>query len=301
MKILVTGAGGQVAQSLAEPARGQPIEMIARGRQMLDITNPEAIAACMHEVRPDLVINAAAYTAVDKAESEPDLAHLVNAVGAGNLAYAAQAAGIPIIQLSTDYVFDGAKGSPYFETDLPAPVSIYGRTKLAGERTAAKVCPHHLILRTAWVYSPFGHNFVKTMLHLAETRLEIGVVDDQIGSPTYAPHLAEAILQISLGIAERPADEVPWGIYHLAGRGETTWCGLARTIFEHSGLRGGPTAHVKATSTADYPTPAPRPANSRLDAGLMQKTFGVALPEWHGGVAACVAQLLPARTLRHGA
>ncbi len=301
MKVLVTGARGQVAQSLVVAARSRPIEIIALGRSMLDITRPETIADGMREVRPDLVINAAAYTAVDKAETEPDAAHLVNAVGAGNVASAAHEAGVPIIHISTDYVFDGTRGSPYVETDQTAPTSVYGRTKLEGERKVAKVCPHHLILRTAWVHSPFGHNFVKTMLRLAETRSELGVVDDQVGSPTYAPHLAEAIIQIARAIAEREPDKFPWGVYHVTGRGETTWCGLARAIFEQSKLRGGPIAHIKAISTADYPTPARRPANSRLDVGLLQKTFGVALPEWQVGVAECVARVLAACTQRLGA
>ena len=295
MKMLVTGAGGQVARSLVEAARARPIEIIALGRPILDITDRETIDARVREIRPDLVVNAAAYTAVDMAEVEPDAAHMVNALGALNVARAAREAGVPLIHISTDYVFDGAKQAPYIEMDRTAPGCVYGRTKLEGELAVAKACPHHLILRTAWVHSPHGKNFVKTMLRLAETRSEIGVVDDQKGSPTYAPHLAEAIIQIAAAISARRPKEIPWGVYHAAGRGETTWCGLARSVFERSAALGGPLADARAIFAADYPTPARRPANSRLDVSRLEDAFGVALPAWQIGVAECVVRVLAAR------
>ena len=180
---------------------------------------------------------------------------------------------IPLVHLSTDYVFDGTKTTPYVEIDPVAPLGVYGHTKLAGEHAVAEAGPKHIILRTAWVISPFGHNFAKTMLRLASNRGHLNVVDDQYGTPTYAPHLAIAILRLLKHIANSSAADIPWGIYHAAGRGEATWCDLARTIFEISSARGGPHATVDAITTAEYPTPAKRPMNSRLNTEKLEKTF----------------------------
>lgn len=292
MKVLVTGGTGQVAKSLVSVGATSGARVIAVGRPSLDITVPESILDAINTNCPDVIVNAAAYTAVDRAESEPKLAHLVNAVGAENVSRAAQEAGVPIIHISTDYVFDGDKEDAYIETDATNPVSVYGRTKLEGEAAVAAANPRHVILRTAWVHSPFGDNFVRTMLRLAETRHTIGVVDDQTGSPTYAPHLAEAILTVAGLLAERNADDICWGIYHATGTGETTWCGLAREVFTLSSSLGGPSAHVNQIATSAYPTPARRPANSRLVGDKLRRTFGVALPHWQDGAAACVSQLV---------
>ena len=296
MKILVTGAEGQLARSLVEAARGTAITVVALGRPSLDLTMPDRIAAHMREVVPNLVVNAAAYTAVDKAESEPDLAHSVNALGAGHVAAACRKGRIPIIHISTDYVFDGNKQAPYVESDDTAPAGAYGRSKLDGEINVQAQQPQHIILRTAWVHSPFGNNFVKTMLRLAETRTELGVVDDQLGTPTYAPHLAAAILDIARLIATRARDDMPWGIYHAAGQGEVTWCGLARATLARAAALGANPVKVNAITTADYPTPARRPANSRLDCTKLKKQLGIALPEWRLGVDECVARLMASKS-----
>lgn len=186
---------------------------------------------------------------------------------------------IPLIHISTDYVYDGGKKSPYVETDPTSPLGMYGHSKLEGDRDVIAANSQHIILRTAWVYSPFGHNFVKTMLRLGQTRDELSVVDDQQGSPSYAPHIAASIMQL-------------WGIYHMAGGGDTTWCRFAREIFAQSRRLGGPSAKVSPISTAQYATPAKCPANSSLDCSKLNETFGISLPDWHKGTAECVERLL---------
>ena len=296
MKLLVTGTSGQLAQSLLEAGLAAGIDIVALRRPQLDLSVPATIRHAITDVRPDIVVNAAAYTAVDKAESEPDVAARVNGSGAGCVAECCEKLAIPLIHVSTDYVFDGTKRAPYLETDPTGPASAYGRSKLAGEVAVAAACSRHVILRTAWVYSPFGNNFVKTMLRLAASRPELGVVDDQIGCPTYAPHLARAILDITAAVTgEKPAGPTgapPWGVYHASGTGETSWAGFAREIFKLSAARGGPAANVKPIGTVDYPTPAKRPANSRLDCSKLAATFGVRQPDWREGTAECVARLV---------
>ncbi len=294
MRILVAGSEGQLARSLRALSPPRGTEIIAVGRPDLDLLVPSTIEAAFDAARPDLVVNAAAYTAVDKAESEPEAALAVNAAGAEALALQCATRSLPIIHVSTDYVFDGSKPSAYREADPVSPLGAYGRSKLEGERRVAAACPQHVILRTAWVFSPYGQNFVKTMLRLAESRPEISVVDDQIGSPTYAPHLAAAILEVARSLA-RP-EAVTWGIYHAAGSGEATWCGLAREALGVSERLGGPTATVRAITTAEYPTPARRPANSRLDCTRLKAAFGVEMPPWREGVETCVRQLLSMRS-----
>ncbi|QKP78805.1 dTDP-4-dehydrorhamnose reductase [Methyloligella sp. GL2] len=295
MKMLVVGREGQLGRSLAEAAKtSSDIEVLALGRPDLDITKAETISAALDRFSPDIVVNAAAYTAVDKAESEAEQAYAVNAEGPRLLAELCAARNIPLVHISTDYVFDGSKDGFYAETDAVAPLGVYGESKLAGERKVAEANPKHIILRTAWVFSPYGGNFVKTMLRLAETRPELGIVDDQRGSPTYAPHLAEAILAMAAPIAEADASSDIWGIYHAGGAGETSWHGLAAEVFRRSAEHGGPAAATKPITTADYPTPAARPANSRLNSGKLAETFGVHLPDWHDGVAECVAALAAA-------
>ena len=247
------------------------------------------------DTAPDVVVNAAAYTNVDKAESEPDQAYLVNATGPLNLAQECERRSATLIHLSTDYVFDGGKRGYYTEEDPVAPLGVYGLSKLDGERNVATTCPQHVILRTAWVYSPYGHNFVKTMLRLAESRSELSVVGDQHGSPTYAPHLADAIVSIAEHINTSGRENPAWGIYHAAGAGETTWCEFAREVFNQSIERGGPSSAVKPITTDEYPTPAARPSNSRLDTAKLRRDYGVSLPHWKVGVASCVSDLLKAR------
>jgi dTDP-4-dehydrorhamnose reductase len=266
------------------------VTSFALGRPALDLTAPASVLKTLADFKPDVIVNAAAYTAVDKAESEPDAAMALNANGPARLAEAAERMGAVLIHVSTDYVFDGSKATPYFEDDPTAPIGAYGRSKLAGEEAVRAAAPRHIILRTAWVHSPFGANFVKTMLRLAADRPEVRVVDDQIGSPTYAPHLAEAILAISRAVTADPAN-ARFGTYHAAGAGAVTWCGMAREIMRVSASLGGPSATVTAITTADYPTAAVRPANSRLDCTKLAAAFGIALPPWQHGVAECVARL----------
>jgi dTDP-4-dehydrorhamnose reductase len=292
MRLLVTGTSGQLAQSLLEAGFSAGVDVVALRRPQLDLTIPGTIRTALADVRPDLVVNAAAYTTVDKAEREEALAMRVNADGAGELAAQCDRLGVPLVHLSTDYVFDGSKPGPYVESDPTGPINAYGRSKLAGELAVAGSCRRHVILRTSWVYSPFGTNFVRTMLRLGAERPELRIVDDQLGCPTYAPHLAEAILSVAARLG-RDADSVPpWGIYHAAGSGHTSWCGFARAIFAEVAARGGHVPAIVSITTADYPTPARRPANSRLDCDRFAAAFGIRLPDWEEGTRACLARLV---------
>ncbi|TFF25068.1 dTDP-4-dehydrorhamnose reductase [Jiella endophytica] len=289
MRILVTGRDGQVARCLADLSL-EGREIVALGRPQLDLTDPTTVKAAIADVRPDVVVNPAAYTAVDKAESEPDAAFAVNAQGAETVAAAAAAAGVPVIQVSTDYVFSGLKNGPYLETDETGPTGVYGASKLEGERRVAAANPKAVILRTAWVYSPYGNNFLKTMLRVARDRDVLRVVADQHGTPTYAPDIAAGIVAVCERMEAEPDGDWP-GIYHMVAGGETSWAGFAEAIFAASSRRGGPGATVEAITTADYPTPAARPANSRLDASRFAMTFGYRLPEWQSGIARCLDAL----------
>ena len=292
MRILVTGKNGQLATALCEAAAADTsFDVVALGREALDICDKASVERAVADVKPDMIISAAAYTAVDKAETERQQAFAANEAGPRLLASAAARRGIPIIHVSTDYVFDGRKSEPYIEDDAVSPAGIYGASKLAGEIAVAKTNPKHLILRTAWVYSATGQNFVKTMLRLAADRDQVNVVDDQYGNPSYAPHLALAILNVARQIHHNPGLQA-WGMYHLAGTGTTTWCGLAREVFKRSEAAGGPHARVDAITTSEYPTPAKRPANSTLDCTKAKQTFGVELPAWQTGVADCLARLM---------
>ncbi|WP_447728343.1 dTDP-4-dehydrorhamnose reductase [Sphingomonas koreensis] len=289
MKILVTGRDGQVAQSLAE--RHGRHELIFAGRPDLDLADPVSIERTVAAVNPELVISAAAYTAVDKAEDEPDLAMAVNGEGPGVLARAAAKIGAPVIHLSTDYVFDGALDRPWREDDAVAPLGVYGATKLAGEQAIAASGATYAILRTAWVYSPFGANFVRTMLRLAETRDALTVVEDQVGCPTSALDIADGIMAVIAGWQADPAHGANT-VYHLAGTGETHWAGFARAIFAESAKRGGPSADVTGIPSSGYPTRAVRPANSRLDCTRMAETFGYRSPRWEDSLAQAMDRLL---------
>lgn len=297
MKVLVIGREGQLARSLVDAAKQAGVEVVAVGRPEIDLAMPSTIGGAISQHAPGLVINVAAYTAVDQAEKEPALAFAINADGAGHVARACAAADVPLMHISTDYVFDGSKTSAYVEDDAVSPLGVYGSSKLEGERQVAAAHARHVIVRTAWVVSPFGHNFVKTMLRLAQSRPEISVVGDQIGCPTYAPHLASALLAVAQQIGRRDRAAAPWGVYHATGTGEATWFDLAQEVFAQSRRHGGAAASVKPITTAEYPTPARRPANSRLDCGKLARTFDVRLPDWRDGIAECVAVLSEGATL----
>jgi dTDP-4-dehydrorhamnose reductase len=289
MRMFVTGAHGQIARALAELAGRDPELVIGHGaRPQLDLATPESILPSMQLFRPDIVVNAAAYTAVDKAESEPELAFLINRDGAGAVAAAASRLGVPVIQLSTDYVFDGAKTEPYVESDPVSPQGIYGQSKLEGEQAVAAANPKHLIARTSWVYAPFGANFVRTMMRLAAERDRLTVVDDQVGCPSYAPDLAAAIVAVARCCAGESWRDDQAGVTHIAGPDAVTWCEFARRIVAGLALRGGRTVSVEAIATKDYPTPAKRPANSRLDSTRLAARFGVRLPNLDPSLSSCL-------------
>jgi dTDP-4-dehydrorhamnose reductase len=292
MRIVVTGKTGQVARSLIERASASgSVEVVALGRPELDLLDANSIAKSIAAARPDIVVSAAAYTAVDRAEDEPELAHAVNAVGAKRVAEAAAEADAPVIHLSTDYVFGGTGEEPHGEDDATGPLGVYGQSKLAGERAVMAANPHHVILRTAWLYSPFGSNFVRTVLELASERGEIPVIADQWGNPTSALHVADGILRIARMLDGQPA-AFPAGIYHLAGGGATNWSGLARQVFAVSRARGGPHAVVKDIASADYPTKARRPANSRLAMARFAATCGWVPPDWRQSTEEVVARIV---------
>jgi len=290
MRIAVTGLHGQVVASLVERGAARA-EILPLGRPQLDLADRHSIAGALADARCDVIVNAAAYTAVDKAEAEQDLAMLINAEGAGHIAEAAAKLGVPLLHLSTDYVFEGVLDRPYSEDDKTGPTGVYGRSKLEGEKRVRAAQPNSAVLRTAWVYSPFGANFVRTMLRLGETREELGVVADQIGNPTSALDIADAILTIAGRIAADPSDELR-GVFHITGHGEASWADLAEAIFAEGEKHGRAPVRVRRIATADYPTPAKRPANSRLDNSKLQKIYGVTLPHWRGSTSACVGRLL---------
>ncbi len=291
IRVFVAGGSGQVARALMDTAPPDDVDVVALGRPGLDLTDPASIEAALRSAEPSIVINAAAYTAVDQAESDEAGAHALNAEGAGHLAAAAARLGAPILHLSTDYVFSGDKTEPYTETDPPAPTGAYGRSKLAGERAVAAANPRHAIFRTAWVYSPYGKNFAKTMLRVAETRDELSVVHDQIGNPTSAGDIALGLWDVTRRLAEDPATLAP-GIYHMTASGEASWADFAEAIFKASASAGGPVARVKRITTAEYPTPTRRPANSRLDCSKLASQFGIILPQWQASTRICVETLV---------
>jgi dTDP-4-dehydrorhamnose reductase len=291
MRIAVTGRQGQVARALAEAGSALDVEIINLGRPQLDLAAPETVRPALIAVGPDIVVNAAAYTAVDQAEQEPEQAGAVNATGAGAVAAAASALGVPIIHLSTDYVFDGNKATPYVEEDPVAPSSVYGVSKLAGEQAVAAATRNHVILRTAWVYAPYGKNFVRTMLALARTRNEIRVVADQHGCPTYAPDIAVAIIRIAQNVLRNPSDQLLRGIFHLAGRGETSWAGFASAIFAFLAAKGLRRPALTPIASAEYPTPARRPANSRLNCSKLGYVHRIELPSWRDSLEICLERL----------
>jgi dTDP-4-dehydrorhamnose reductase len=293
MRLFVIGGEGQIARSLREIApRRDNIVFGFGARPDVDLLRPASIAKALADFRPDLVVNPAAYTAVDKAESEPDQAFAVNRDGARAVASAAADRGVPVIHLSTDYVFDGKKKGPYSEIDPVSPQGVYGRSKLEGELAVAEAHPKHIVLRTSWVYAPFGSNFVRTMLRLTAERDRLQVVDDQSGCPTYAPDIAEAIIAIARKWAGSDWHSKYAGVTHMAGPDVRTWCGFAREIVQRAGERGGRLIPVDPISTSDYPTPATRPANSCLSSERLQAVFGLRLPPLTSSLDDCLDRLL---------
>jgi dTDP-4-dehydrorhamnose reductase len=291
MRVAVTGAKGQVATALVEKA-GAEFEILSLSRPGFSLEDRDSVIAGIEAARPDVVVNAAAYTAVDKAESEEDRAMRVNGAGAGHVAEAAAGIGAPLLHLSTDYVFDGALDRPYREDDPTGPTGAYGRSKLAGEERVTEYCPDSAILRTAWVYSPFGTNFVRTMLRLNESRDEVSVVADQRGNPTSALDIADALMVIAKRICGDSAPELR-GVFHMTGSGEATWADLAEAVFDEAHARGRRPTRVRRIPSAEYPTLARRPANSRLDSEKLRRVYGVVLPDWRASLIACCARLIP--------
>jgi dTDP-4-dehydrorhamnose reductase len=289
MRILVTGREGQVARSLAERARGH--ELIFAARPELDLADPASIERVIGRVHPDLIVSAAAYTAVDQAEDEPELAHAVNGLAPGVIGAAAARIAAPVLHLSTDYVFDGSGERAWTESDPTGPIGVYGRSKLAGEHALSESGAGYAVIRTAWVYSPFGANFVKTMLRLAPGREELSVVADQHGNPTSALDIADALLAVIARWRNDPAGGRN-AIYHFAGTGTTNWADFARAILAGSAARGGPRCRVNPITSAEYPTKAERPANSRIDSSLFAHTFDHRAPAWQQSLGETLDRLL---------
>lgn len=285
MNILLVGRTGQVGQALQRLFLDHH-HLVALGRDDLDLTDRGAINAIIEETDPDVVINAAAYTAVDRAESEPALARAINTTAPRWIADAAAAAGAWIIHYSTDYVFDGGGERPYKESDPTHPLGVYGKTKWAGEEAVRRANPEHLILRTSWVYTWYGQNFLLTMLRLARERSRLEVVDDQIGSPTYAEDLAAMTVQITEKIEWDELYSVA-GTYHLTNQGHTTWCDFARQIFTLAGVEG---VDVEGIRSEAYPTPAPRPRYSVLDGDRLKRVFDLEMPDWESGLRRCIEE-----------
>nr|WP_142848196.1 dTDP-4-dehydrorhamnose reductase [Telmatospirillum sp. J64-1] len=281
--ILVTGAHGQLGWEVAR--RGAGLSLHALGHGDLDITDRLAVMQTIARLKPKIVINAAAYTAVDRAENDADAAYAVNRDGPAHLAAACAEVGIPLIHISTDYVFDGSKSGAYKEDDPVAPLGIYGKSKLAGEEAVREHLAHHVILRTAWVYGIHGHNFVKTMLRVGAERDTLRVVDDQRGCPTFAGDLADATLAIARQMINGTMRDECFGTFHCTGSGATSWYGFARKIFELAkpSLQKVPT--IEAITTAEYPTPAKRPANSVLDCHRLEQAYGIRLRSWEAALA----------------
>ena len=304
MKFLLFGQNGQVGWEVQRSLAplGDLVALDRRSTDLCgDLGNLAGLAATIQQVRPDLIVNAAAYTAVDKAESEPELARTINALAPGVMAQEAAKIGAWLVHYSTDYVFDGSGARPWVETDAPAPLSVYGRTKLEGEQLIQVACPEHLILRTSWVYAARGGNFAKTMLRLAQDRDRLTVIDDQVGAPTGAELIADVTAHALRHLLQRPQDA---GLYHLTAQGEASWflyanyvlAGVSSILMGNKSIANKPlvlkTRIATPIPTSDYPTPAQRPLNSRLDTSRLQATFGLTLPPWQQGVARMLAETL---------
>lgn len=287
LTILISGQGGQVATAL-QHRLSAIARLIVPPRHELDLAQPQMIRQQIRSIRPDLIINAAAYTRVDQAQSEPEQAFAINAGAPGMFAEQAFELGIPLIHYSTDYVFDGKQERPYVESDTPRPLNVYGASKWAGEQAITAVGGQHLILRTSWVYSRHGHNFLLSMLRLLQTQPQVRVVVDQLGAPTWAETLAIS----TRALIERwqSGHQGAWGTYHLSAAGETSWFGFAQAIADHLRERQRPCAELRPIPSSDYPTPAPRPLNSRLDCRLLQQQWQVSQPDWQDALRECLAE-----------
>ena len=290
-RILVTGKGGQLATGLAESLLGQDFEAMLVGQPDFEFDKPETVMAAFAALRPEAVVNCAAWTAVDAAEDDESGAFRANALGPALVAQLCAQATIPLIQISTDYVYDGLKGSPYIESDLPNPLSAYGRTKLAGEWAALAANPMTSVLRTAWVFSPVGKNFVRTMLAAGATRPELRVVADQNGHPTAAPDLADAITAILMRVRQGGWQPSYRGVFHATASDATNWHCFAEAIFAGAAPYGGTQPRILPIATHEYPVKAIRPADGRMDGGKLAQTFGVTLPSWQKGLERVVRAL----------
>jgi dTDP-4-dehydrorhamnose reductase len=291
IRIAVTGSNGQIVRSLVERSAETTCDVACIGRPALDLSKLDTIDSALSAIAADVLVSAAAYTDVNKAEAEPDIADLINGRAPGVLAARANMLGIPLIHLSTDYVFDGTKPDPYTERDRICPINAYGRSKAAGERAVAAAHPRHVIVRTSWVYSPFNRNFVTTMLALACKQDEVRVVADQIGNPTAAADVADGILAVVRNLMEGRGED-RYGTFHMAADGAATWAEFATAVFSASAERGGPSAHVVPIASAEYQSPAQRPANSRLDCAKLARVHGVSLPHWQASLGPCVGRIL---------
>ena len=285
--IAVIGATGQVSRALQAEARARRITLAVAGRPGVDLSDAEGVTAFLSAASPRAVVNAAAYTAVDKAEAEAALAHKINAEGPGVLAAWCARAGVPLFHISTDYVFDGRASQPYREDALRNPLSVYGRSKSAGEDAVRAALDSHIIIRTAWIYSAEGQNFLRTMMRLGGERDVVRVVADQFGTPTAAADIAGAIFNIA-DMVDRGSVHAPWGTYHLVAGGSASWHDFAQVIFSAAAAVGLKTPRLEAISTADYPAPAARPAYGVLDTTKISDVFGIQLPPWQQHVADCV-------------
>ncbi|RKK03034.1 dTDP-4-dehydrorhamnose reductase [Pseudoroseomonas wenyumeiae] len=296
MRVLVAGRTGQLAVELLERLPRDGHKVVALEAPELDLTDPESIRRAVEQAAPEAIINAAAYTAVDKAESQRDLAFAVNAIGAGMLAAAAAARDLPFLHVSTDYVFSGDGGAPYDEDASTGPMGVYGESKLAGERAVLAANPRSAIIRTAWVCSPHGANFVKTMLRLGREREAVSVVADQHGAPTFAADLADAMARMLPRLAAAPAGDPAFGVFHLTGAPWTTWHGFAEAIFAGAAARGHKVPRLSAITTADYPTPARRPADGRLQCGRITRIHGIEAADWRQSLSRCLDALIGPQT-----
>lgn len=286
LKVLINGRQGQVAQALQVSLSGSDYDLQVLGRDQLDLCDTAAIRERVREWRPNIIVNAAAYTAVDQAQSEPELAFAINAIAPGVLAEEAARLDIPLLHYSTDYVFDGSKTEPYVEADSTHPLGIYGASKLAGEQAIAAVGGAHLILRTSWVYSLQGRNFLLTMQRLLQEREHLSVVDDQIGAPTWAASIATGTRELIE--RWRAGQAGPWGVYHCTAQEHTSWFGFAEAIAAELRQAGRPCAALQPIPTSAYPTPAQRPANSRLNCQALTTHWNVQLPDWQTALRDCL-------------
>jgi dTDP-4-dehydrorhamnose reductase len=293
MRVYVIGSGGQVARALREAASRDPtIVFGCSDRADVDLLRPSSIDKALADFRPDVVVNPAAYTAVDKAESEREQAFAINRDGARAVAAAAAVLGAAVVHLSTDYVFDGRKDGAYVESDPTAPQGVYGRSKLEGELAVAEVNPRHIVVRTSWVYAPYGNNFVRTILRLAAERDRLKVVGDQFGCPTYAPDIADAIVAIARLTTDSGWKSAFAGVTHLAGPDRLSWCAFAREIVREAARRGERSVPIDSISTPEYPTLAVRPANSCLSTARLQSVFNIRLPAMGNSLDDCLNRLL---------